>query len=70
MEGLRLSSDLSGERISWVGRLFHLIREKSITEIKPEKNQTLHKAEFAEFHCASISETNSFDKKRPRQFSE
>lgn len=59
----------------WKEVLFHLVKEKSIaglseTEANQRKDLSLHKVEpMKSCHTAS-SETNSFDKKRPRQFSE
>lgn len=65
-----MRKDLPGEEI-----LFHFIRERRITslfetEINQEKDQPLHKVELGESCPAASSETNSFNKKRPRQFSE
>lgn len=55
--------------------LFHLFREGKITglsetETNQGKDQPLHKVELVESCHAASSETNSCDKKRPRQFSE
>jgi len=65
-----MGKDLLGEEF-----LFHWIRERSITglsetETKQGKDQPLHKVELVQSCHAASSEPNSFDKKRPRQFSE
>lgn len=55
--------------------LFHLAGKSNIaglseTETNQGKEQPVHKVELVESCRAASSETNSFDKKRLRQFSE
>ena len=55
--------------------LFHLAGERNLaglseTEINQGKEQPVHKVELVESCRAASSETNSFDKKQPRQFRE
>ena len=65
-----MRKDLLGEEV-----LFPLIRERNITGLSETetnwgKDQPLQKVELVESCHAAGSETNSCDKKRPRQFSE